>query len=538
MHTTALLTLLVFAWWLPLGRSQTPGGCPNSGPNLIVNGSFEQGYFAFTSDLGRGLNNATKAGCATQGWVLVTQTDPHISPSCQYYPAALSAQYGPPNTATSPDPNHPSNTSVVTLATCSTPMPDHTIGSGFFLTIDPDAASNRAFWKQKVTVCPNTTYVFSAWGRNAAPGCGLPAPLFHFEVDGSPINPPTSYPACAWVQTAATWHSGSKQGTVWIELVNDQPGCDANDAAVDDLFFGICANVALTSGTYFSFCGDRSDVPITLSGSASGFTLPQYQWQKFDPPTGAWLHVPGATDSVLFFPQLTAADAGLYRLAATAAGNAFVQHCSVFSPIVQIKAFPAYAQDLTVNICPGESYFGYTTTGLYVDTFPTVHGCDSVRTLRLFVQKNYDVEQQAVICPGEVYLFAGKKLTNPGLYEATFSSEYGCDSTVVLNLSVSPYRSWGNDAPFMFVPNVFSPDQDGQNDLFLPNFAPVTLDHYRLEVYDRWGSLIFSTTNPADGWDGRHRGMLCATGVYLYHMDVQTEFCERAIFSGTVALVR
>ncbi|MFN0016046.1 MAG: gliding motility-associated C-terminal domain-containing protein, partial [Saprospiraceae bacterium] len=382
------------------------------------------------------------------------------------------------------------------------------------------------------------TYVFSAWGRNAAPGCGLPAPLYHFEVDGSPINPPTSYPDCAWVQTASTWHSGNKQGDVWIELINDQPGCNANDAAVDDLFFGICANVVLTSGAYFSFCSNRAGTPITLSGAASGFDLPVYQWQKFNPVMGVWQPVPGATDSALFFPQLTAADAGLYRLAATAAGNSFALSCSVFSPVAQVEVFPAYALDLTVTICPGESYFGYTTTGVFVDTFQSVHGCDSVRLLRLFVQENYDMEKQVVICPGEVYLFDGKKLASPGVYEATFSSVYGCDSTVVLNLTVAPYQSWSNNAPFVFVPNVFSPDQDGLNDLFLPNFAPVAFEQYRLDVYDRWGSLVFSTTNPGDGWDGRHRGMLCAMGVYVYHFEMQTEFCAHAVFSGTITLVR
>src|SRR5262245_19638297 len=84
--------------------------CPGSGPNLIVNGNFEQGYYAFTSDFGRGRNNATLGGCGTQGWILVAQVNIHESPSCQIYPFALSGQYGSPNSPTSSDPNDPSNT--------------------------------------------------------------------------------------------------------------------------------------------------------------------------------------------------------------------------------------------------------------------------------------------------------------------------------------------------------------------------------------------------------------------------------------------
>lgn len=502
------------------------------------NGSFEQGYFGFTSDLGRGLNNATKGNCNTQGWILVTQTDPHVSPACQYYPAALSAQYGPPNTATSPDPNHPSNTSVVTLATCNTPLPDHTTGSGFFLTIDPDAIPDRAFWKQLVPVCPNTNYVFSVWGRNVAGGCGLPAPLFHFEVDGSPINAPTGYPDCAWVQTATLWNSGNTQGDVWIELINDQPGCDANDAAIDDVFFGICAGVVLTSDTEFRFCGDSSAAPIKMSGKADGFDPPQYQWQKFSPASGGWTDVPGATDSILILDPPTATDAGLYRLAASAAGNSSTQYCAVFSPTIRVEAFPAYNNVLTVDICPGETYAGYATAGVYMDTFQSREGCDSIRVLRLNVRENYRVMENQVICPGESYLFDGKNLTSTGVYEASLRSVFGCDSIVTLNLSVSPSRNWGDDAPFVFVPNVFSPDDDGLNDEFLPNFAPLPFRAYLLEVYDRWGSLVFSTQNPALGWNGKHRGQYCAVGVYLYRMELETDTCERTVFSGTVTLVR
>lgn len=528
----ALLLLLC----LTTGRAQTVV-CPQTGPNLVRNGDFEQGYFGFLSDLGRGLNNATKGNCGTQGWVLVTQTDPHVSPACQYYPAALSAQYGPPNTATSPDPNHPSNTSVVTLATCNNPLPDHTSGSGFFLTIDPDAIPDRAFWKQQVPVCPNTNYVFSVWGRNVAGGCGLPAPLFHFEVDGSPINAPTSYPDCAWKQTAAVWHSGNTQGDVWIELINDQPGCDANDAAIDDVFFGICAGVVLTCDTRFRFCGDTSALPIRFSGRAEGFDPPQYRWQKFDAASG-WADLPGATDSVLLLNPPTAAVAGLYRLAASAAGNTNAPHCAVFSPAISVEAFPQYHTDRTVDLCPGESYAGYSAPGVYVDTFLSAAGCDSVRVLRLIARENYHVEENRAICPGETYAFDGKNLTETGVYEATFPSAYGCDSTVMLNLTVSATRTWGDDAPFVFVPNVFSPDDNGWNDVFLPGFAPAPFRAYLLEVYDRWGSLLFSTRTPESGWDGKYRGQRCAPGVYLYRLELQTETCERAVFSGTVTLLR
>jgi hypothetical protein len=139
--------------------------CPTLGANLIVNPDFEQGYYGFTSDYGRGINNATLSGCSTQGWFVVTNYNfPSSAVTCLQYPTNLSAQYGSPNTATNPSPTHPSNTAIVNLAACNNQLiPDHTTGNGYFLSLDPDAITGRSYWKQTIQVCPNTNYVFSVW---------------------------------------------------------------------------------------------------------------------------------------------------------------------------------------------------------------------------------------------------------------------------------------------------------------------------------------------------------------------------------------
>ena len=533
---TTLTALLLCAAVQP--ASAQPGACPLLGPNLIVNGNFEQGYYGFTSDFGRGLNNATKGGCATQGWILVTQTNPHVSPACQIYPPALSAQYGPPNTPTSSDPNDPSNTSVVTLAVCNNPLDDHTTGKGFFLTIDPDAVAGRAYWKQTVAVCPNTNYEFSVWVRNVEPGCGKPAPLFHFEVGGVPINAPTSYPDCFWMQTAALWNSGTVNGNVLIELINDQPGCIANDVAIDDVFFGICGGAVLTSDPYFRFCGESPGMPILLTADVLGFAPPQFQWQKFDPATGAWTNIPGATDSVYRIAAPTPADAGFYRLVGGAAGNAGNLLCAVASAVAEIEASPEYATTDTVHLCTGASYAGYSAPGVYTDTLLSVDGCDSVRTLHLYVHDPYRVEQQVALCQGVAFDFNGHALTATGRYTDTLSSLYGCDSIVVLDLQFLPNREWTGDSAYCYLPNVFSPNDDGVNDFFVPAFPALDFQAYHFEVYDRWGSLLFSTNDPSAGWDGRHRGRDCAAGVYAYVLTLKTKFCERVAFTGAVCIIR
>ncbi|HRI62569.1 MAG TPA: hypothetical protein PK228_22665, partial [Saprospiraceae bacterium] len=369
--------------------------CLSTGPNLIVNGDFEQGYYGFTSDFGRGVNNATKGGCATQGWILVAQIYPHVNYSCQIYPPDLSAQYGGPNTQTSSDPNHPSNTSVITTAICNYPIEDHTTGSGFFLTIDPDAITGRAYWKQTINVCPNTNYVFSVWVRNIS---GIPAPYFHFEVGGVNINTPTSYPDGFWVKTAAKWNSGNVNGNVLIELVNDQPGCIENDVAIDDLFFGICGGAYLTCDTLYRFCSNEVPPQIVLSGSSYGFFQTQYQWQKQNPFTTSWVDIPGATDSVLVLNAPTTADAGSYRMMVATDGNIASPDCSVATGIVQVTVLPDYSIIENVNICTGATYMGYSASGVYTDSFQTIHGCDSIRTLHLTIEPDFTTNVNQRIC--------------------------------------------------------------------------------------------------------------------------------------------
>ena len=52
----------------------------------------------------------------------------------------------------------------------------------------------------------------------------------------------------------------------------------------------------------------------------------------------------------------------------------------------------------------------------------------------------------------------------------------------------------------VYVPSGFTPDNDGVNDLFLPSVTPLEqVEDYRLEVYNRWGDLVFATQNPEEG---------------------------------------
>jgi gliding motility-associated-like protein len=73
------------------------------------------------------------------------------------------------------------------------------------------------------------------------------------------------------------------------------------------------------------------------------------------------------------------------------------------------------------------------------------------------------------------------------------------------------------NCPVYELPNVFTPDGDNINDLFVP-FPYRQIESIDLKIYDRWGVLVFETTDPAVRWDGFSKvtGRLCTDGVYYY----------------------
>jgi len=95
--------------------------------------------------------------------------------------------------------------------------------------------------------------------------------------------------------------------------------------------------------------------------------------------------------------------------------------------------------------------------------------------------------------------------------------------------------------PGLWLPNAFTPDNNNQNDIFRPVTERNTLEPYQLLVFDRWGQLIFKTTNPSEGWDGKYNGKPCQPGNYSYFLqyrDGKIEGSETVTRRGMVSLIR
>lgn len=90
----------------------------------------------------------------------------------------------------------------------------------------------------------------------------------------------------------------------------------------------------------------------------------------------------------------------------------------------------------------------------------------------------------------------------------------------------------------LFIPNVFTPNGDNVNDEFYPVITADQIHNYDMNIYDRWGTIIFETSERQSGWNGNFRNEKALPGVYTYV--IQYENCEKGkiVKSGNVTLIR
>ncbi len=120
--------------------------------------------------------------------------------------------------------------------------------------------------------------------------------------------------------------------------------------------------------------------------------------------------------------------------------------------------------------------------------------------------------------------------TGAGIYSVTVTDFIGCKASDTVIVSYS-------DCMEIYVPSGFSPNGDGHNDYFhILNAADFIFQE--LEIYNRWGQLIFKTQNPTDFWNGEFNGSDCEVGVYIYIVS-GSNFVDHYIFKkGNITLVR
>ncbi len=205
--------------------------------------------------------------------------------------------------------------------------------------------------------------------------------------------------------------------------------------------------------------------------------------------------------------------------------------------------------------------------GVEVVILVNQHGCDSVHVITTTLLPTFEVavhSPEDIIKKGEsitltavsnsgdyTYSWITSTGANPNCYDcggsltaspATTTSytliavdENGCSDTSSRTIVVEPGFAC------VYVPNAFTPNGDGLNDVFTVNGE--YLQDVQLRIFNRWGEMIFESSNPSGGWDGTYKGQPLPADVFLY--SVKAGSCNDSELSqndshrtGSVTLIR
>ncbi|HLV41457.1 MAG TPA: PKD domain-containing protein [Brumimicrobium sp.] len=109
------------------------------------------------------------------------------------------------------------------------------------------------------------------------------------------------------------------------------------------------------------------------------------------------------------------------------------------------------------------------------------------------------------------------------------NNAYGCKDSTYRIVFMEPYTT-------LYVPNAFTPDENHVNEIFQPIVHDVS--NYSFEVYNRWGKLIFRTTNTKEGWNGQFKGSPSPDGVYLWKVEYMNHLFINEEHYGNFSLIR
>jgi gliding motility-associated-like protein len=307
----------------------------------------------------------------------------------------------------------------------------------------------------------------------------------------------------------------SSAGTFWVEVQRND--CIASDTITVDLF--LPASIDL--GGDATLCAGNS---LTLDATAPGAI---YLWST------------GATS-----PTITVTQGGTYAVTVLVSG------CSASDTItVQVVDLPVPDLGGDRTICDGESVVlsvdpnganvlwstGSTAnsitvgnSGVYMVTLEA-DGCSATDAVQVTVLPSItmvDLGMDRPICPGTPIILdattapGASYLWNTGSTAPTLSvSAAGIYSVEVSGPCISASASVtifpGDCDAQVFVPNSFTPNGDGLNDVFR---AVVTgeLLNFRLDIFNRWGEIVHTSIDPTIGWDGRVNGSIAQDGVYVW----------------------
>jgi gliding motility-associated-like protein len=280
-------------------------------------------------------------------------------------------------------------------------------------------------------------------------------------------------------QTAAT-ATGLSPG-IYTVTVTDTFGCTQVQTVNVTQIPGPTVIVSSSPDT----CGkNNGSAAVTVSGGTPGYS---YYWN----PTGQT----GQT--------ATGLAPGTYTVTVTDTNGCLQVQSALIGMINQINAAItasstsiAAGEYIQINVTGGDTYLWSPASGLSCATCP-----DPIVSLDQTTEFCVKIEEGTV-----------------------------CADSLCITITVA------EPCTQLYVPNVFSPNDDGENDvLYLRGSCIKTMEFF---IYDRWGERMFSTTDVKTGWDGKYKGEPLDQAVFVWYLKATLESGQEIRRKGNITLLR
>jgi gliding motility-associated-like protein len=343
------------------------------------------------------------------------------------------------------------------------------------------------------------------------------------------------------------WQDGStssqylitKAGLYWMEITRD--GCLGRDS----INVTAVENPVVNLGPDRKFCkGDT----IFLDASTSAIS---YSWN---------------TDE--YTRRIRVWNQGTYMVTAVSKDKCYASDTVVLThlpaPVVDLgKSGPlCFGTDKTLDAGNPGAYYLWNTgstnrtinilqPGRYWVRVNNELGCaatDSIDVTALYPKPSNFLPADTAICIFPAYTITSKEsfrqyfwntgstarsitVSKNGTYWLTVTDNNNCSATDSITLASA------NCQNTVFVPNAFTPGGNGINDSFKPTFSNRP-EKYQFSIYNRFGELVFSSTNLVLAWDGIYKGVSQPAGVYTWVLKYQDVGSKPEVKKGTIMLIR
>lgn len=212
----------------------------------------------------------------------------------------------------------------------------------------------------------------------------------------------------------------------------------------------------------------------------------------------------------------------------------YLSNPAIEKPIANPPFTQAYNLKVSDNICKNDSSF---TINITVIAAPTVKATKSndLNCNKPFTQLNATGAATYTWVPA--YALTNDSIANPIANPATTTTYYvyGKDSTICAGTDsikvVADFKNHG-----IILPNSFTPNNDGLNDCFgIKYYRDIT--NLEFIIFNRYGGIVFKTTNANDCWDGNYKGKPASPGSYVYYIKAKT-LCGNVEIKDNVLLLR